>query len=243
MHHYASVLVVCIDDCYGFFSERIKEEFLAAYVLGKSLVIVEMVVGEVREDSCSKLQSGCPLLFQTYGTDFHEAVLASGLRHLGEQGIDGDGVRCGVGGFAALCPYIICYCREQSALVSEAAEHVVKQGYRGGFAVGAGNAHQLKFSGRMSEEIISAESEAPAVGIYYGTCAFCDCVLDEGVSVGIAALYCNEQGPGACLARITRNRENLGPGCSMHYGCSCIIYDLFEFHFLFASFLKRGSLA
>ena len=126
-----------------------------------------MVVCKVRKNPDFELQPCGTLLFNAYRTDFHKAVLAAGLHHLCEERVDGDGVCSSVRGLAAACAYIVCYRRKQSAFISQIAEHMVEQGDGSCLSVRAGDAHELEFAGRMSEEIVGAESQSLAVGVHY----------------------------------------------------------------------------
>ena len=44
---------------------------------------------------------------------------------------------------------------------------MVEQGDGSCLSVRAGDAHELEFAGRMSEEIVGAESQSLAVGVHY----------------------------------------------------------------------------
>ena len=112
-----------------------------------------MVGCEVGEYADFELKSGYPFLLHPDRAHFHEAVSASGICHLGEEGIDGDWVRGGVDRLVSLASYIVRYGGEQSAAVAQTGEHVVEQRHCGGLAVRAGYSHEGELFGRPSVEV------------------------------------------------------------------------------------------
>ena len=84
-----------------------------------------MVVCEVREYSGFEFQPGYAFLLHTDGTYFHEAILASFVCHLPEQGIDGNRICGSVGSLQPLVSHVVGYRGKQSALISQSPEEVV----------------------------------------------------------------------------------------------------------------------
>ncbi len=162
LDHHLAMLVVQVDDGRGFGGEAVEEEFLAAEVLREGAMVVEVVVGEVGEDRCAELQTGDALLLHADRAHLHEAVLAAGLDHFGEQGVERHGIGGGVGGLAAARADVVGDGREQAALEAEVAEHVVEEGDGGRLAVRARNAHELEFAARVAVERIRGHRDGPA---------------------------------------------------------------------------------
>ena len=123
----------------------VEEEFLAPQVFGECLVVVEMVMGQIGEYPDLEFQSGDSFLFDSYRADFHEAIFAAGICHLGQQGIDGERVGCGIHGLAASGTHVVGYRRQESAFVAETSEQVVQQGDRSGLSVRACYADKTQF--------------------------------------------------------------------------------------------------
>ncbi len=155
LDHHHTVPVINIGYCVSVGRQCVEEKFLAPQIFCERLVIVEVVVGEVREYSDFEFQSCHALLLHSDGTYFHEAVVASLVNHLSHKGVDCDRVGCRVGRFKTSVSHIVGDCGKQSALVAEAFEHIVQQGYRSCFAVRAGNSHQCQFVRRISVEFCS----------------------------------------------------------------------------------------
>ena len=65
LHHHHSVPVIGIGNRIGTCRESVEEEFLATEILGEGLVIVQMVVSEVGEDSYIEIQTGHTLLLHS----------------------------------------------------------------------------------------------------------------------------------------------------------------------------------
>ena len=222
LHHHLAVAVVHVDEGDGVLGQVVKEELLATQVLGKRLVVVQVVVGKVGEDAHGKVKTGDAVLFYTDGTYFHEAVLAALIHHAGEELVEGDGVYGGVLGLVALVAYVVGNGGKEAAFVAHSAEQVVQQGDGGGFAVGSGNAHQLEFAGRVSVELVCGEGQGLAAVFHYlkldrmlvilsgaknlfilghllandAGCPFGNSIGNIVVSVAGVALHSHEQRPG-----------------------------------------------
>ena len=64
LKHYGAVAVVAVHYCKGLLGEGVEEEFLAADIFGEGLVVVQMVVGKVGENSGGELQAAYSVLLQ-----------------------------------------------------------------------------------------------------------------------------------------------------------------------------------
>ena len=153
LHHHLSVLVIDVGDRGGRGRKVVEEQFLAAEIFSECLVIVEMVVGQVREYSDLELESSHSFLLHADRTDFHEAELAAGVHHLAHKTVDGDRVGCCVGRLQTPGSNIVGYCGKQSAVVPLRHEKVIEKGHRGGLPVGPRDSDKREFPGRIVEEI------------------------------------------------------------------------------------------
>ena len=142
LHHHEAVAVVGVGDGEGIARQRVEESLLGADVGVEGLVIVEMIVGDVGEQSARKRQAGNAALHHAVRTDFHEAVFAPLVDHLGHQCVERHGVGGGVGCGHGLVADVVGHRREEAGLVPEGHGQPVEQGGDGGLAVGAGDAHQ-----------------------------------------------------------------------------------------------------
>ena len=147
--------VAVVDVCDGICVRRqsVKEHLLASQVFCKCLVVVEMVMGQVREYSGLELQSGDSFLLHSYRTHFHETVSASGLHHFCKKGIDGDRIGSRVHCFRTFRSDIVGNRRQQSAAVSHSREHPVEESHGRGLSVGSGDADEGQLPGRVVVEV------------------------------------------------------------------------------------------
>ena len=75
----------------------IEKSFLHIQVVLKILVIIEVVPGQVGENSPFKFESANAILVYGMGRDLHKTVFASQLNHLPEVSIDLKRIRGGMG--------------------------------------------------------------------------------------------------------------------------------------------------
>lgn len=163
MHHDPAVAVVDVHQRESLLREIVEEEFLGADVLGESLVVVQVVVGDVREDAAREMQSSDALLHDGVRGDLHEAVFAPGFDHAGHHLVQADGVGGGVGRFDAFGVDAVNDRRDQADLVAQPPEEVVEQGDGGGFAVGARDTDQFELTARVAVECGGAMSAIAAL--------------------------------------------------------------------------------
>lgn len=119
LHHDPAVAVVDVHQRESLLREIVEEEFLGADVLGESLVVVQVVVGDVREDAAREMQSSDALLHDGVRGDLHEAVFAPGFDHAGHHLVQADGVGGGVGRFDAFGVDAVNDRRDQADLVAQ----------------------------------------------------------------------------------------------------------------------------
>ena len=108
LHHHLPVAVVNVHDGKGIGRQIVKEEFLAPEIFCKALVVVEMVVSQIGEDSGLEFKTCNPFLFHPYGAHLHETPLASFFHHLAHQRIDCQRVGCRIDSFGPLAADIVC---------------------------------------------------------------------------------------------------------------------------------------
>ena len=218
LNHELSVPVVYVHQCKGFLVKLVKETLLAVAVVLKSLVVVQVVVSEVGEDTSGKLEARYPLLVHCVGADFHEAVGTSVADHLVQKAVEFQRSRSGVDGRDYLVSYIVGNGGDKAAPVSQGSKGVVKQGGNGGLSVGSGNSYQPELFGRVAEIVYrdlglgfpaalyhNVDYEVPFssfhrsflffrdVFAHYVLCSSLYRVPDILASVCNRSLYCNEK--------------------------------------------------
>ena len=206
-----------------------------------------MVVGEVGEDARTETEPGDAVLLDADGTHLHEAVAAARVDHLREKAVDGDRVGGRVHGLAPPRADIVGDGRQQAAVVAEAAEEVIEQGDRRGLAVGAGDADELEFPGRVAVEIVGGEGEGLAtVGgdskddafgnalrlilAENGGGALFDGASDEAVAVRGGALHGNEKAAGRDAAGVTGDAGDVHAGIPPDGADAASFQYLGQFH-------------
>jgi hypothetical protein len=88
-------------------------------------MIIQVVASQIRKDTTSKFQSADTLLGNSMTGTLHKDILASGIYHPVEQIIQFDRIRCCVTGRYGFPLDIVAYRREQSALITQFAEHII----------------------------------------------------------------------------------------------------------------------
>ena len=115
-------------------------------------MVIEVVVGDVREDAPGETQAPGALLHDGVGGDLHEAVVASRVGHAAQHFVQADGVGGRVGRFEGLVVDPIDDRGDQPGPVSEGPYQIVEQCHGGRFAVRARDADQLQLAARMTVE-------------------------------------------------------------------------------------------
>ena len=152
LHHDHAVLVVSIGDGEGCGWQIVEEEFLGFYIVVESLVVVEVVAGDVGEESSNEVQASYAVLDNAVAAHLHEGIFASCLNHLGQKRIEGDGVGRGVLRGYHLSIYVVGNGGQESCLVSHAAEHLIEHCGNGCLAIGASHSDQLQLACRIAIE-------------------------------------------------------------------------------------------
>jgi len=80
--HHESVLVIQVGQAESSFRQFVEELFLGLEIVLHRFMIIQMVAGQISENTAGKLQTADALLGNGMGTDFHEGILAAGVRHL-----------------------------------------------------------------------------------------------------------------------------------------------------------------
>lgn len=125
LRHHKSVLVIQVGQAESSFWQFVEELFLGFEVVLHRFMIIQMVAGQISENTAGKLQTADALLGNGMGTDFHEGILAAGICHFSEQAVQGYRVRGGVFGRYGLVVDVIAYSGNQSDLVAEIAESII----------------------------------------------------------------------------------------------------------------------
>ena len=84
-----------------------------------------MVACEVGKDAACECQTADTLLCYGVRRAFHKGILASCFYHLAQQEVELDGVGSGVVGRNSFVLDIVADGRQQAALMSELAEHII----------------------------------------------------------------------------------------------------------------------
>ena len=87
----------------------IEKRLLHIPVFQHVLVIIEVILCEVREDTTCKVKGMHPLLVDSMRANLHEGVLTTGIHHLAKQSIQGDGVHCSMSCWITISVHIIGY--------------------------------------------------------------------------------------------------------------------------------------
>ena len=152
LHHDHSALVVGVDQGKRPFGQLVEEALFGAYVLVESLVVVQVVVGDIGKNTSREGQSGDPLLVYGMGAHFHECEAATGGHHLGQQAVELHRVRRGIGGGHDQLPDPVFDGREQSAFIPHGTKEPEEERSRRRLAVGARDADQAEGRRRVAVE-------------------------------------------------------------------------------------------
>ena len=88
-------------------------------------MIVQVVARKISKQTTGKLQSANALLSNGMTGTFHKGIFTTGLYHLVEQTVQFNGVGCGVVCGDGLAFNVVAHGREQSAFMTELAEHII----------------------------------------------------------------------------------------------------------------------
>ena len=125
LYHHSSVLVVGIGNGEGVLVESVEESLLGIAVVLEGTMIIQMVASQVGKQATLKPQSADTLLSDGVTRALHKGIFTSCLHHLSQQSVQLYGVGCGMIGRNGLALNIVAYGREQTALMTELAEHII----------------------------------------------------------------------------------------------------------------------
>ena len=125
LYHNHAVLVIGIGDGESRLGQSVEESLLGIAIVLEGLVIIEVIASEVGEDSTREFQSADTFLSDGVAGAFHEGILASSLYHLAQKHVQFDGIRRGVVSGNCFAVDIVDDSREQTALISHLAEHII----------------------------------------------------------------------------------------------------------------------
>ena len=164
LHHGVTVPRIGVGQGEGGGGEFVEERLLGSDVRVEIPVVIEVVVGDVREDPARQLGPGQAVLVQCVRARFHEAMRAPGIEHVGEELLQADRIRCGVRGGNHPVHNAVLHGADQAGLSVKHAGEPVEEGGHRGLAVGAGDGDDLEALGRVVVEVGGEVAEGgPAV--------------------------------------------------------------------------------
>ena len=89
-------------------------------------MVIEVIVGDVRENTARKVQARRAVLMHRVAAYFHKCVVATGIRHVAQQSVDCQGIGRGVGAFDHPPSDAVLHGAKQSGFVAKPAEQVVE---------------------------------------------------------------------------------------------------------------------
>ena len=194
-----------------------------------------MVLGQIGEDAHREADPLHPLEGQRVAGDLHDHMGTPGVRHAAKEALELEGFRSGaLGGDDLGADHVLVGADEAHLGPQGLLQDVLEEVGGGGLAVGAGDAHQLHGSRRVSEPVDAHMGESrPAVrGAHEGNvplrrflaedagrallqgahdgCGACgDGHGDEAVSVGLAAGHGHEEVAGLRLPGVVADAGDL----------------------------------
>ena len=106
LKHHASIFVIDIGQSESRFWQKVEKLLFGIAVVGKCLMIIQMVVCKVGKNSACELQPFDATLFHAVRTDFHKAVFHALIYHLFQIFVDSKNIGCRVFGVEFLVIYI-----------------------------------------------------------------------------------------------------------------------------------------
>ena len=146
-HHSVAVVGVCQRESPG--GQSVEKELLGPDIFGECLVVIEVVVRDVAEDSAHEGQPRRAVLHQRVRAHLHETVVAARFDHFGHHRVEPDAVGSGMRRRDLAVVHAVDHGRDQPGFIAQPAEHAVEQRRGSGFAVRPGHAHQLQPAARM----------------------------------------------------------------------------------------------
>ncbi len=152
LHHHRTVPIVPVREGKGALGQGIEEALLGLQVVGKGLVIVEVIVREIRKEASRKVQSVGAALHDGVRRTLHKAVVTPRIDHLAQHLVQANrvGGRMGRGDLPVV--NLIDHRRDQSCTVAQLAHQLIEERSGSGLAVRAGDAHQLQLTARIAVE-------------------------------------------------------------------------------------------
>ena len=107
LQHHHPVLVIPVRQRKSLLRQVVKKRLLRLDIRFKSLVIIEMIVRDIRENRPIKIQPANPSLVNSVRTHLHETILTPNLHHPAHQLVNLHCVRCRVSSVNPLITNII----------------------------------------------------------------------------------------------------------------------------------------
>ena len=107
LQHHHPVLVISVRQRESLLRQAVKKRLLRLDIRFKSLVIIEMIVRDIRENRPIKIQPANPSLVNSVRTHLHETILAPSIHHPPHQLVNLHRIRSRVSSVNPLVPNII----------------------------------------------------------------------------------------------------------------------------------------
>ena len=145
---FAAPEVVAIDDevAVALGGDDLKETDFGSEVVLHAAVVVEVVLSEIGEDGGLEGEAVGALLVEGVGGDFHGAAAAAVGAHFGEELLDFQAFRGGVGGGDLGAAEVVEDGAEEAGAELAGVHQVVDDEGGGGFAIGAGDASDFELA-------------------------------------------------------------------------------------------------
>ncbi len=152
LHHHPTVAIIHIRQGKCPLRECIEEALFGLQILGKGLVVVEVVVREVGKKSTRKVQPISALLYNGVRRTLHEAVVASGIDHLAQHPVQANRIGGCMGRGHLSLVDLIDHGRDQPRTVAQLTHQLIEERRGSRFAVRTRHTDQLQLAARIIVE-------------------------------------------------------------------------------------------
>ena len=249
LHHHHPIRLVEVGEGKGFRRQFVEEDLLGSEVIGKGLMVVEVISREIGEDPSGEGGSTDPVLVYCNGRDLHEGVAAACLHHLVEVSLER---QCVGSGEVTRCRLIVDADTDggdQPDPVAQLAEELIEERGNGGLTIGPGDADEAELVGRVVVEIsrhipqdhvgmLDAYVGDPGAilvgdGLTDDRCGTAvECLVDESVSIGHQTAQGDEEVPLAHGARVGADLPDLDAVLPGDQLVGDAPHDFTKFHYL-----------
>ena len=142
LHHHHPIRLIEVGEGKGFRRQFVKEDLLGSEVIGKGLMVVEVIPSKVGEDPSGEGGSADAVLVDCNGRDLHEGVAAARLHHLVEVSLERQCVGSGEVARRRLIVDADTDGGDQPDPVAQLAEELIEERGNGGLTIGPGDADE-----------------------------------------------------------------------------------------------------